>query len=75
MIRSLFIQFPYFVLEISSALSLPRFLLSAALQNSLAASEDHTLHLPLAPILIFLSKARAEHLRVAHCFEIRSAYL
>ena len=51
MFRSLFTKFPYFGLEICSDLILARFLLSAALQNSLAASEDHTLHLPLAAVL------------------------
>ena len=77
MIRSLFTQFLFIGLELSYALSLPCSLLSAALQNSLAASEDHALHHPLAPILNLSSrsKARAEHLRVVVCFEIHSVYL
>ena len=75
MIRSLFTQFLFSGLEFLLVLVLSRFLLSAALQNSLAASEDHILHLPLAPIWSLSSKARAEHLRTVAHFEIRSAYM
>ena len=79
MIRSLFTQFPSFGLEISSALSLIPLLSQLISSKFTGCVRISHLASPASPYIKFVfssrSKARAEHLRVAVRFEIRSAYL